>query len=357
MADHDVASQFFVRSAGRVLGPFSRERLLEMRHLGRLPGFCEVSTNRTSWQPLNEVLPEERPVGRPIEGSRAQATSAADVDLLPIVPSALPHATVSNVGMADTGTMLMMIGGWLWVASVFGISVVLLVSWLRLRPVDSVLAGFLPGFFAIIYHVLTVIGLAFCLTASIGKGVRPATITALAIVVLHLFFVLFAVVDSPGIDWKSDAPRGFGWLPVASGMPFCSLVIPMVINPISPTTELVFWCVTGFVEVARIIAICLVFRSLAAARRNANAQAMSLWTQITCGSLVFVMNLVILLAVQELRNLDKIDNATKADVAFYKIIYTTITLLYFAAAAIAFLYAMTATFTYLALTRAKSKRP
>lgn len=352
MADHDVASQFFVRSAGRVLGPFSRERLLEMRRLGRLPGFCEVSTNRTSWQPLNEVLPEERPVAQPIEGSRAQGAAPADVDLLP-VSTDVPN---SKIGMADTGAMLIMIGGWLWVAAVFGISIVMLISWVRLRPVDSVMAMFLPGVLAIGYHVLTIIGLAFCLTASVGKGVRPATITALAIVVLHLFFVLFAVGDSPGFDRKGDGPRGFGWLPVASALPFSSLLVPMAISPQPVTTELVFWCVTGFVEVARIIAICLVFRGLAVSRRNGNAESLSLWTQIVCGALVFVMNLVILLAVQELRNLDKIDTAAKVEMAFYKIITMTITLLYFAAIAIAFLYSLTATFTYLALTRAKSKR-
>ncbi len=356
MSDHEMASPYFVRSAGRVLGPFSRERLLEMRRLGRLPGFCEVSTNRTSWQPLNEVLPEERPVGRPVEGSRGQAATGADGDSIPVVPAATPDAPDRKLGMADTGAMLLMIGGWLWVAAVFGISIVMLISWVRLRPVDSVLAMFLPGTLAIGHHALTIIGLAFCLTASIGKGVRPATITALAIVVLHLFFVLFAVADSPSTDRKGDGPRGFGWLPVVSALPFSSLLVPMAISPQPVTTELVFWCVTGFVEVARIIAICLVFRGLAASRRNTNTQAMSLWTQITCGALVFVMNLVILLAAQELRNLDKIDTAARAEMAFYKIIYTTITLLYFAAVAIAFLYSLTATFTYLALTRAKSKR-
>lgn len=50
--------QWYIRMRGRVLGPFSPEKLQELRDSRQLQSFHEVSADKRSWQPAANSLPE-----------------------------------------------------------------------------------------------------------------------------------------------------------------------------------------------------------------------------------------------------------------------------------------------------------
>lgn len=52
------STPFFLRSAGRVTGPFTRGQLEELRLRGRFLAFHEISTNRILWTPAIEQFPD-----------------------------------------------------------------------------------------------------------------------------------------------------------------------------------------------------------------------------------------------------------------------------------------------------------
>jgi len=70
-----MSEQYFVRSSGKVLGPFTWAQLQDLRKRGRLHEFHELSSDRISWLPAGS-LPELFPP-QPQGASAPQPTTAA----------------------------------------------------------------------------------------------------------------------------------------------------------------------------------------------------------------------------------------------------------------------------------------
>ena len=51
-----MSRQYFVRDRGRIMGPFTRDQLLDMRDRGQLQAYHEVSTDRVSWKAFDLVF-------------------------------------------------------------------------------------------------------------------------------------------------------------------------------------------------------------------------------------------------------------------------------------------------------------
>jgi hypothetical protein len=79
MSDAETArgnQQYFIRVRGKVLGPFTLEKLKALRARGQFSRIHEVSTNRQDWQPastLDAVLGLSRPVAAIAESERGLA--------------------------------------------------------------------------------------------------------------------------------------------------------------------------------------------------------------------------------------------------------------------------------------------
>src|SRR5258708_33548221 len=68
--------QYFIRVRGKVLGPFTLEKLKALRARGQFSRIHEVSTDRQDWQPastLDGVLGLSRPIGAIAESERGLA--------------------------------------------------------------------------------------------------------------------------------------------------------------------------------------------------------------------------------------------------------------------------------------------
>lgn len=81
----EIVEAFFVRSGGRIVGPFTRHVLQTMFERGKLSTYAEVSPNRADWWPLSQLgapfagPPEQNvPAGGP---SMGQLTVAPPQDL------------------------------------------------------------------------------------------------------------------------------------------------------------------------------------------------------------------------------------------------------------------------------------
>ncbi len=54
----DTPSHWFLRNAGRITGPYTRNDLVDLRQLSRFMPFHELSTNKVIWKPAIELFPD-----------------------------------------------------------------------------------------------------------------------------------------------------------------------------------------------------------------------------------------------------------------------------------------------------------
>lgn len=72
-----MSRPYFIRDRGRVLGPFTREQLFDMRDRGQLQAYHEVSTDKVTWRAFDLVFPApgsaaDVPPPMPSPGGRSQ---------------------------------------------------------------------------------------------------------------------------------------------------------------------------------------------------------------------------------------------------------------------------------------------
>lgn len=71
MENNDTTSKYFIRSRGKVLGPFTVERLKTLHARGQFSRVHEVSTDRKSWQPAGHLIDIFSPVSKGEEKGNA----------------------------------------------------------------------------------------------------------------------------------------------------------------------------------------------------------------------------------------------------------------------------------------------
>ena len=79
---------YFIRNRGRVLGPFSIEKLISLRARGQFSRVHEVSTDRQSWQPasaLDDLIAPARPARGVAKSARQEVSNIS-----PTGPSSAP---------------------------------------------------------------------------------------------------------------------------------------------------------------------------------------------------------------------------------------------------------------------------
>lgn len=78
--EHGAGPAYFIRNRGRVLGPFSIEKLISLRARGQFSRVHEVSTDRQNWQPattLDELIAPARPERGRVEPARNRISKIA----------------------------------------------------------------------------------------------------------------------------------------------------------------------------------------------------------------------------------------------------------------------------------------
>ncbi|MFO0806824.1 MAG: serine protease [Gemmataceae bacterium] len=106
-----MSRQYFVRDRGRVLGPFTREQLFDMRDRGQLQAYHEVSPDKLSWKAFDllfsgsgSAAPPPVPVpgssGRVPKGMRREQSQESNRTFVIIVVSVLGLIVITGIGIA-----------------------------------------------------------------------------------------------------------------------------------------------------------------------------------------------------------------------------------------------------------------
>lgn len=402
--------RFYVRSAGRITGPFALSRLLELKRLGRLPSFCELSRDRMKWEPAGAVMggepvPDKGPGPGPGPGpgggpgpappaaeqwyytdragnqigpvARAQVAAVVADDQTMVwkegMPEWKPHATVfaadgqASVGsrpdeyrLAEVGALLMMIAGWLWTAALAALTVNYVIGGARGKLLAAGL--FLPGILGLAHLLMTGCGMAFLLTAPGRNGVRASLITAMSFAVVHLFLLVFIASDisseSADADLFNRGVAGQAWRPVVSGLPFSMEMAAAMVNSKFYNVLGLLLILLGLVEGGRVVSALFAARGLATQARHAAGRTMSLSTIITLGAVLFAVNLAVLSAFQHVMTMRAPETADPAkavdDAVKYAIrVFTWVMVaVHLSVTTVAVLYGLSMTFAYTGFKRA-----
>jgi predicted Zn finger-like uncharacterized protein len=211
-----------------------------------------------------------------------------------------PAKKGSGFGPAATGTLLMAIGMWFYVA-MFGILALFFLLLMATRIPEGLMS--VAGICGVGTTVLTLIGLSFCIAGpQKAKGMAIATV---AVSGVHLVLVIINYSNLTGGLGRGGLGGGFvpgaDWILLGTVIWVPNAVLPALIYGGGRAVggEAILLVIAGACEIARIIMVCVTLRALAAAAKDYDSAEKAskgmIAACVVCGAAALVSLLLIVI--------------------------------------------------------------